>query len=84
MSLPVREMQGIGREAAGPIVPPLAAQGVSKAYGEADEAVPIIADLSFTMVVDGNLVKVLAWYDNEMGYTHALVEHVAASAQYVG
>jgi glyceraldehyde 3-phosphate dehydrogenase len=35
-----------------------------------------IADLKFTKVVDGNLVKVLAWYDNEMGYTHTLVEHV--------
>jgi len=35
-----------------------------------------IADLAFTRVVDGNLVKVLAWYDNEMGYTHTLVEHV--------
>ncbi len=35
-----------------------------------------IADLSLTRVIDGNLVKVLAWYDNEMGYTHALVEHV--------
>lgn len=36
-----------------------------------------LADLSFTKVVDGNLVKVMAWYDNEMGYTHALMEHVA-------
>lgn len=35
-----------------------------------------IADLSFTRVVGGNLVKVLAWYDNEMGYTHTLVDHV--------
>lgn len=35
-----------------------------------------IADLSMTRVVDGNLVKVLAWYDNEMGYTHTLVDHV--------
>jgi glyceraldehyde 3-phosphate dehydrogenase len=35
-----------------------------------------IADLAFTRVVGGNLVKVLAWYDNEMGYTHTLVEHV--------
>lgn len=34
-----------------------------------------IADLKMTRVVDGNLVKVLAWYDNEMGYTHTLVEH---------
>ena len=35
-----------------------------------------IADLAFTRVVGGNLVKVLAWYDNEMGYTHTLVDHV--------
>lgn len=35
-----------------------------------------IADLSMTRVVDGNLVKVLSWYDNEMGYTHTLVDHV--------
>lgn len=35
-----------------------------------------IADLNMTRVVGGNLVKVLAWYDNEMGYTHTLVEHV--------
>lgn len=35
-----------------------------------------IADLSFTRVVGGNLVKVLAWYDNEMGYTYTLLEHV--------
>src|SRR3989344_5238158 len=36
-----------------------------------------IADLTMTRVVDGTLVKVLAWYDNEMGYTHTLIEHVA-------
>lgn len=35
-----------------------------------------IADLAMTRVVDGNLVKVLGWYDNEMGYTNTLVEHV--------
>ncbi|MFZ3043832.1 MAG: type I glyceraldehyde-3-phosphate dehydrogenase [Minisyncoccia bacterium] len=39
-----------------------------------------IADLSMTRVVDGNLVKVLAWYDNEMGYTEALVRHVLKAA----
>ena len=42
-----------------------------------------IADLSFTRVVDNDLVKVLAWYDNEMGYTHALVEHVIKSGSYI-
>ncbi len=40
-----------------------------------------IADLAFTRVVDGDLVKVLAWYDNETSYTHTLVEHVAAIAR---
>ena len=34
-----------------------------------------LADLSFTRVVSGNLVKVMAWYDNEMGYTYTLFEH---------
>ena len=33
-----------------------------------------IVDLKFTRVVGGNLVKVLAWYDNEWGYTNRLVE----------
>jgi len=42
-----------------------------------------IADLSFTKVVGGNLVKVLAWYDNETSYTQTLVEHVAAAAKSV-
>lgn len=36
-----------------------------------------IADLAFTRVVDGDLVKVLAWYDNETSYTSTLVSHVA-------
>lgn len=42
-----------------------------------------IADLTMTRVVDGDLVKVLAWYDNEMGYTHALVEHVIAAGMHL-
>ena len=35
-----------------------------------------LADLAMTRVVGGNLVKVMAWYDNEYGYTHSLVDHV--------
>lgn len=35
-----------------------------------------IADLLMTRVVDGTLVKVMGWYDNEMGYTYTLVDHV--------
>ena len=36
-----------------------------------------IADLSLTNVVGGNMVKVVAWYDNEWGYSNRLVEMVA-------
>jgi glyceraldehyde 3-phosphate dehydrogenase len=35
-----------------------------------------MADLKLTRVVGGNLVKVMGWYDNEMGYTYTLVDHV--------
>lgn len=42
-----------------------------------------IADLSYTKVVDGDLVKVLSWYDNEWGYTATLVRHVIALKQYI-
>jgi glyceraldehyde 3-phosphate dehydrogenase len=42
-----------------------------------------IADLGMTRVVGGNLVKVLAWYDNEMGYTEALVRHVLKAGKLV-
>lgn len=35
-----------------------------------------IVDLGLTKVVDGDLVKVVAWYDNEMGYAHRLIEMV--------
>ena len=41
-----------------------------------------IADLSFTRVVGGNLVKVLAWYDNEMGYAGVLLKHVREMGMY--
>lgn len=36
-----------------------------------------IVDLPLTNVVGGNLVKVVAWYDNEWGYSNRLVEIVA-------
>ncbi len=36
-----------------------------------------IVDLLLTKVVDGNLIKVMVWYDNEWGYSNRLVEVVA-------
>ncbi len=43
-----------------------------------------IADLELTRVVDGNLVKVMSWYDNEIGYTNTLVKHVVKVAGFLG
>lgn len=45
----------------------------SDIIGRAESA---IVDLSLTQVVDGDLVKVFAWYDNEWGYSNRLVEMV--------
>ena len=42
-----------------------------------------IVDLSLTQVVDGDLVKVFAWYDNEMGYSHRLVEQVIRAGKQI-
>jgi len=39
-----------------------------------------IVDLSFTKVIDGNLVKVLSWYDNEAGYVATLVKHILSAS----
>ncbi len=36
-----------------------------------------IVDLPLTAVVGGNMLKVVAWYDNEWGYSNRLVENVA-------
>jgi len=40
-----------------------------------------IVDLNMTRVVDGNLVKVLSWYDNEWGYVSTLVKHIVAASK---
>lgn len=40
-----------------------------------------IIDLKLTRVVDGNLVKVVAWYDNEWGYSNRLVEQTIMVGQ---
>ncbi len=43
-----------------------------------------VVDLAFTQVVDGDLVKVLAWYDNEWGYANRLVEQVVRVGETLG
>jgi glyceraldehyde 3-phosphate dehydrogenase len=35
-----------------------------------------IVDLEMTRVVDGDLVKVLAWYDNEWGFTNQMIRQI--------
>ncbi len=42
-----------------------------------------IVDLPLTNVVGGNMVKVVAWYDNEWGYSNRLVELVADAGRAV-
>jgi glyceraldehyde 3-phosphate dehydrogenase len=41
-----------------------------------------IVDLSLTRVVGGDLVKVMAWYDNEWGYATRLIEQTIAVGRY--
>jgi glyceraldehyde 3-phosphate dehydrogenase len=38
-------------------------------------------DLKLTAVIGGNMLKVVAWYDNEWGYSNRLVEVVADSGR---
>ena len=40
-----------------------------------------IVDAPATMVVDGTQLKILAWYDNEIGYVHRMMELVALVAR---
>ena len=42
-----------------------------------------VVDLGFTKVIDGDLVKVMVWYDNEWGYSSTLVEHVIKAGKLV-
>lgn len=42
-----------------------------------------VVDLKLTNVVGGNLVKVVAWYDNEWGYSNRLVELVADTGRLI-
>ncbi len=43
-----------------------------------------IVDLEMTQVVDGDLVKVMSWYDNEWGYVSQMVRHALSTLQRAG
>lgn len=58
-------------------------QGIFKAIEEPlvstdllGDIYPSIADLSCTKVAGGDLVKIFVWYDNELGYSNSLVDHI--------
>ena len=38
-------------------------------------------DLNQTQVIEGNLVRVLSWYDNEWGFSNRMLDTTAALAQ---
>ena len=40
-----------------------------------------IIDLGMTRVVDGDLIKILSWYDNEWGFTNQMVREAVQIAQ---
>lgn len=42
-----------------------------------------IVDLKLTAVTGGNMLKVVAWYDNEWGYSNRLVEVVADTGRFL-
>lgn len=65
--------QGIMKVTSDPVV---SADIVGEPYGA-------IVDLNFTRVIDGDLVKILSWYDNEFGYVTTLVKHVELVAKLV-
>lgn len=67
------EWQGILTVAEEPIV---SSDILGKPYGAT-------VDLSFTRVIDGDLVKVFSWYDNEWGYCAMLVKHIETLKNYL-
>jgi len=46
---------------------------ISEPYGA-------VVDLKFTKVIDGDLVKIFSWYDNEAGYVSTLIGHIERAA----
>ncbi len=55
---------------------------VSQDFVGSSQSAIVAADL--VQVVDGNLVKIMAWYDNEWGYSNRLIEMALFITQYEG
>jgi glyceraldehyde 3-phosphate dehydrogenase len=49
-----------------------------------DDPRSAVIDALSTLVVDGTSVKVLAWYDNEIGYVHRMMELARKVARALG
>ncbi|PJE64444.1 MAG: type I glyceraldehyde-3-phosphate dehydrogenase [Candidatus Ryanbacteria bacterium CG10_big_fil_rev_8_21_14_0_10_43_42] len=60
------QWQGILRVLEDPVV---SSDIIGEPYGS-------LVDTTLTRVVDGNLVKIMSWYDNEWGYAAMLLKHV--------
>jgi glyceraldehyde 3-phosphate dehydrogenase len=43
-----------------------------------------LVDLEMTRVVDGDLVKVMSWYDNEWGFTSQMIREALKLAKEAG
>ena len=39
-----------------------------------------VVDLELTRVIDGDLVKIMSWYDNEWGYANQMVREARVMA----
>jgi glyceraldehyde 3-phosphate dehydrogenase len=39
-----------------------------------------VVELSMTQVVDGDLLKIMTWYDNEWGYTNQMIREAVRVA----
>ena len=54
----------------------MAASELAEEMGGEIVGVAAIIDLPLTQLVDGDLLKIFAWYDNEYGYSNRLLEQV--------
>lgn len=68
-----KEWQGILKVSKEPLV---STDIIGEPYGA-------IVDLEFTRVIDGNLVKIFSWYDNEWGYCAMLIKHLEALKKFL-